>query len=134
MNIVGFGFHPAAYGDPTVQGGSTGINLWIYLFNLVLVDGKMRGIFSMVFGAGVFLLTTRLEQRGAPAADIHYRRMLWLMLFGIVHAFLLWWGEILYPYALLGLVLYPFRRLSPRGLLITAAVLEIGRASCRERV
>jgi uncharacterized protein len=126
MNIVGFGFHPAAYGDPTVQGGSTGANLWIYLFNMVLVDGKMRGIFSMVFGAGVFLLTTRLEQRGAPAADIHYRRMLWLMLFGIVHAYLLWWGEILYPYALLGLALYPFRRLSTRGLLIFAAALVIG--------
>lgn len=128
MNIVGFAFHPAAYGDPTVQGGATGINLWIYLINSVLVDGKMRGIFSLVFGAGVFLLTSRAEERGggAQAADIHYRRMLWLMLFGIAHAFLLWWGEILYPYALLGLVLYPFRRLSPRALLIIAGVLVAG--------
>ena len=128
MNIVGFAFHPSVYGDPTVAGGSTGINLWVYVFNSVMVDGKMRGIFSLMFGAGVLLLTSRAEQRGAGAlgADIHYRRMLWMILFGVVHAFVLWWGEILYPYALLGLMLYPFRRLSVRALLIFAVVLMLG--------
>ena len=128
MNITGFAFHPAAYGDPTVQGGATGINLWIFLFHAVLTDGKMRGIFSLMFGAGLILLARRAEQRGGAAllADIHYRRMLWLMLFGILHAFFLWWGDILYPYALLGLVLYPMRRLSPRTLLVVAALLLAG--------
>lgn len=128
MNIVGFAFHPAVYGDPTIQGGATGVNLWVYVFNSILVDGKMRGIFSLCFGAGVILLASRAEQRGAAAtaADIHYRRLLWLMLFGILHAFFLWWGDILYPYALLGLVLYPFRRLSPRALLILAAIFMAG--------
>src|SRR5262245_62318337 len=73
MNIVGFGLHTAAYADPTVAGGSTGINFWIYAINAVLVDGKMRGIFSLVFGAGVMVLTARLADRGAAsdAADIH---------------------------------------------------------------
>jgi len=127
MNIVGFAFHFATYADPTVAGGSTGINFWVYAFNAVLVDGKMRGIFSLVFGAGVVVLTSRLAARGAAAeaADIHYRRMFWLMLFGIVHAYLLWWGEILYPYALLGLFLYPMRRLRPRSLIITGSVLAV---------
>lgn len=127
MNIVGFAFHVAAYADPTVAGGATGINFWVYALNSVLVDGKMRGIFSLVFGAGVMVLTSRLANRGAAAdaADIHYRRMYWLMLFGVVHAYLLWWGEILYPYALLGLLLYPMRRLSARGLLITGTVLAV---------
>lgn len=125
MNIVGFGFHPAVYGDPTVAGGATGINFWIYAVNAVLVDGKMRGIFSLVFGAGVMVLTTRLAGRaaGPDAADIHYRRMYWLMLAGVLHAYFLWWGEILYPYALLGLFLYPMRRMSARGLIIFASVL-----------
>src|SRR5688572_3443950 len=59
MNIVGFGLHPAAYADPTVAGGATGLNFWVYAINAVLVDGKMRGIFSMVFGAGVIILTMR---------------------------------------------------------------------------
>ncbi len=126
MNIVGFAFHPATYADPTVQGGAEGPNLWIYLFNAVMVDGKMRGIFSMLFGAGAVLLITRIEGRGGPGADVHYRRMLWLMLFGIVHAFFLWWGEILYPYALYGLALYPLRKLSPRALLIASGVLILG--------
>ncbi|MGH9672545.1 MAG: DUF418 domain-containing protein, partial [Bryobacteraceae bacterium] len=128
MNIIGFAFHTAVYADPTVQGGATGANLFIYVFNSLVFDGKMRGIFSMLFGAGVLLMITRLEAKGSalPPADIHYRRMLWLLLFGIAHAFLLWWGEILYPYALLGLALYPFRRMSPRGLLILSAGLLIG--------
>ena len=127
MNIVGFGLHIAVYGDPTVAGGASGVNFWVYAVNLVLVDGKMRGIFSLVFGAGVMVLTARLAERGAgaDAADIHYRRMYWLLLFGVVHAYFLWWGEILYPYALLGLFLYPMRRMSPRGLIITGAVLTV---------
>jgi uncharacterized protein len=126
MNIVGFAFHVSVYADPTVAGGDTGINFWVYAINAVLVDGKMRGIFSLVFGAGVIVLTTRLAERApADAADIHYRRMYWLMLFGVLHAYFLWWGEILYPYALLGLFLYPMRRLSPRGLLITGTVVAV---------
>lgn len=127
MNIIGFAFHVAVYADPTVAGGATGLNWWVYAVNAVLVDGKMRGIFSLVFGAGVIVLTSRAVDRGAAAdaADIHYRRMIWLMLFGIVHAYVLWWGEILYPYAILGLLLYPMRRLSPRGLTILGTVLTV---------
>ena len=127
MNSVGFAFHVAAYADPTVAGGATGINFWVYAINAVLVDGKMRGIFSLVFGAGVVILTSRAVARGAAAeaADIHYRRMFWLMFFGTLHAYLLWWGEILYPYALIGLLLYPMRRMTPRGLIITASVLGV---------
>src|SRR5262245_55321080 len=78
MNIIGFAFHVAVYADPTVAGGDTGINWWVYAINAVLVDGKMRGIFSLVFGAGVIVLTSRAVDRGAAAdaADIHYRRMI----------------------------------------------------------
>jgi uncharacterized protein len=124
MNIIGFAFHVAVYADPTVAGGADGVNWWVYAFNAVLVDGKMRGIFSIVFGAGVVILTTRAVARGAAAdaADVYYRRTIWLMLFGVVHAYLLWWGEILYPYAVIGLLLYPMRRLSPRGLVIMGTV------------
>lgn len=126
MNIIGFAFHAAAYADPSVVGGATGLNLWVYAVNAVLVDGKMRGIFSLVFGAGVVIMTARAEKRGLlDGADIHYRRMFWLMLFGVLHAYLLWWGEILYPYALLGLFLYPMRRLSARGLIISGIVFTV---------
>jgi uncharacterized protein len=69
----------------------------VYVVN-VLVDGKMRGIFSLMFGAGVVILTARAAHRvgtGVDGADLHTRRMIWLMLFGIAHAYLLGWGEIL---------------------------------------
>jgi uncharacterized protein len=125
MNVNGFGLHPASYDDPTVAGGATGANLWAWIVNHVAFEGKMRALFSMLFGAGVIVLTERGESRGHSMADIYYRRLLWLMLFGIAHAFLLWWGEILYPYALCGLALYPFRKMTVRALLITGGVMVL---------
>jgi len=122
MNIVGFGLYHGAYDNPTAAGGSTGLNLWTWYVLQVVGEGKMRCLFSLVFGASVVLLTARLEGR-PDAADIYYRRTLWLMVFGIAHSFLLWQGEILYPYALCGLALYPFRRMGPRGLTWIAALL-----------
>lgn len=124
LNINAFALPEGAYFNPRVAGGHTGASLTWWLLSWVIWDGKMRGIFSLVFGASVILLTTRAEQRtgGISAADLHYRRTLWLMLFGIAHAFLIWWGDILYPYALVGLILFPLRKLSPKALLITAGI------------
>jgi uncharacterized protein len=125
MNIIGFGLPAAAYSNPTVAGGAAGWNLIAWCIQMTALDGKMRALFSMLFGAGVIILTSRGEQRGAGlrTADIYYRRTLWLLLFGVMHAFLLWWGDILYPYALCGLALFPFRTWRPRNLIILASVL-----------
>ena len=88
----------------------------------------MRAIFSMLFGAGVILLTSRAEGhgRGSEIADIYARRNLWLLLFGILHCYLLWLGDILYWYALTALIfLYPMRKMSAKALLITGAVVAL---------
>ncbi|MBI3279800.1 MAG: DUF418 domain-containing protein [Acidobacteria bacterium] len=124
MNILTWALPEAAYWNPRVAGGHTGINLAAWYTQYVLFDGKMRAIFSLVFGASVFLLISRLEQQGAGlrAADIYYRRLMWLMVFGIAHAYLIWHGDILYPYALIGLILFPLRVLRPRTLFIIAGV------------
>lgn len=124
MNIVGLGMYGAAYIDPTVAGGATGANLWTWIVMHVLADGKMRCLFSMIFGASIILLTSRLESR-RDVADIYYRRTIWLLLFGILHAYLFWWGDILYTYALCGLILYPFRNNRPKRLLIIGGILLI---------
>ncbi len=124
MNIVAMGMYGAAYNDPTVTGGSTGPNLWIWIVMHVFAEGKMRCLFSMIFGASLVLLTSRLESR-RDAADIYYRRTLWLLLFGVAHSYLLWVGDILYPYALCGLALYPFRKLPVRKLLTIGAGLLV---------
>lgn len=127
MNIVGFAFHSGAYDNPTVAGGATGANLWVWFVLHVLAEGKMRCLFSLVFGASAVLLTSRLGRRstedGPDGADIYYRRNLWLLGFGILHSYLLWQGEILYPYAVIAFALYPFRRMPARGLAGFAAAL-----------
>jgi uncharacterized protein len=118
-NVLVFGMNLAAGNNPTVAGGATGLNLASWALFRILIEGKMRCLFSMVFGASVILLTARLEERSADlAADIYYRRNLWLLLFGLAHAFLLFWGDILYPYALCALILFPFRKLPATKLLI----------------
>lgn len=122
LNIVGFALYHEAYDNPTSAGGATGINLGFWYVLHVLAEGKMRCLFSLVFGASAVLLTSRLEGR-PEAADIYYRRTLWLLVFGIAHSFLLWQGEILYPYALCGFALYPFRRMRPRRLILIASAL-----------
>src|SRR5713101_2798766 len=63
MNIVAMGMYGAAYDDPTVTGGATGPNLWVWTVMHVLAEGKMRCLFSMVFGASFLLLTARLADR-----------------------------------------------------------------------
>lgn len=125
MNIASFGLPFAAYENPMAAGGHTGKNLVAWIIMSIFADGKMRGIFSLAFGASVYLLVDRLIRKGAGAvaADIHYRRMLWLLLFGIIHGYLVWSGDILYLYAMCGLMLYPLRKLSPRILLAAAGLM-----------
>jgi len=121
MNITGFGL-PYAYSDPTVYGGSEGLNLVAWLTTTVLFEGTQRGLFSLLFGAGVIVLTSRLEASGRPnATDVYFRRNLWLVLFGLVHGYLLLWtGEILYFYGVTALFVYGFRKARPRTLLVIA--------------
>ena len=104
---------------PAFSGPDAGINTAFWFARWLLMEGKMRGLFSLLFGAGVILLTSRLEANRADAADIYMRRNLWLLLFGILHAYLIWFGDILYLYGLTALVfLYPCRRLRVRTLLV----------------
>jgi uncharacterized protein len=125
MNINGMGL-PFAYSDPTVAGGADGLNLKVWIVNNMLFEGTMRGLFTLLFGAGVILLTSRLEKNGAglTTADIYYRRILWLLLFGIINVYvLLWNGDILYPYAIFGLMLFPFRNAGVKKLFLVAGIL-----------
>jgi uncharacterized protein len=128
MNIVGMGLPAFAYLDPTYAGGSMGADLWTWAVNNVLTDGKMRALFTMLFGASAVLIAERAEGgRPGPAAT-HYRRMFWLFAFGMLHAYFLWWGDILVTYALAGLVIFPFRKLGVRvqvaiGVAILAGLL-----------
>ena len=123
MNIVGMGLGPA-YDNPTIMGGDTGIDLWTWFVVNVTFEGTQRGLFSILFGAGIILLTGRMEADGRPdSADIYFRRNLWLIAFGLFNAWiLLWGGDILYYYGLTALFLFAFRKLAGRTLLIGGIV------------
>ncbi len=96
---------------------------WQYGFHHLLVDGKFYTIFSMLFGAGFALQIARLAARGADGLRIYRRRVLILLAMGLIHSWLIWDGDILTLYALLGLVLPVFHNWRERTLLGLAAVL-----------
>jgi uncharacterized protein len=128
MNIGDFALHEGFDFNPTSIGDIGKLNLLLWAGRFVVFEGKMRAIFSMLFGAGVILLTSRLEKRGdgAIAGDTFARRNLWLTLFGVLHAYFLWWGDILYFYGMTALLfLYPCRKLQARTLLIAGAVVVL---------
>lgn len=127
MNILGFGLTGPAYTSATAEvGGADGLNHWAWLAEMFYFEGTMRGLFTLLFGAGVILYTSRLEKAGLGLrmADLYFRRNLWLWVFGLFNAWiLLWQGDILYFYGLAALFLFVFRNLPVRKLLLWAALL-----------
>jgi len=113
LNVQSFAMPGSAYMNPTVYGEFTGANYWVWYFTHLLGDAKFMSIFSMLFGAGIVVMTSRAEQRTGKSAAVHYKRMGWLILFGLLHAHLLWYGDILYTYGMCGLLAYLFRRMKP---------------------
>lgn len=122
MNIVGFAWGEEPYGNPTLGGGFTGGDKAIWYFNHLFFDMKMMTLFSMLFGAGLVLMGDRAEKSGRKLTWIYYRRILWLLAIGFVHAYLIWDGDILVLYAECGLFLYLFRKWSPRELFLLSMV------------
>ena len=128
MNIVGFGYHSSP-ADLAGQEPWQGANFWAWYIPETFFEGTQRGLFSILFGAGIIVLTMRGEERGAglSLADVYYRRNIWLIGWGLVNSYLLLWdGDILYFYGLAALFLFPLRNMKPQHLvLIGLACLTI---------
>ncbi|MEE4272108.1 MAG: DUF418 domain-containing protein [Thermoanaerobaculales bacterium] len=122
MNIQSFSMIGAAYMNPFAYGDMTGANRLVWFLSHLLTDMKFMAIFSMLFGAGVVLMSERRAVAGKPAAGLHYRRMLGLLLFGALHGYLLWYGDILFTYAVCGLWVFLFRNSSPKKLIVIGLV------------
>ena len=119
MNIQSFAMIDQAYMNPTAFGSLSGANYWVWFLSHLFADTKFISVFSMLFGAGIVLFAQRQEQKNTPSAAMHYRRMFGLFLFGICHAYLIWPGDILVPYAICGSMLFLVRNWSPRTQLIS---------------
>jgi uncharacterized protein len=118
MNILAFSMPFAAYMNPIAYGAAAPADIASWVFSFIFIDGKMRGLFSFLFGASALLVIERADASGRSAASIHARRMFWLLLFGLAHFYLIWFGDILVAYALCGMTLLLFRDLTPRALVI----------------
>ena len=121
MNMPGFSLPFTMYYNLNVRNEYSGPNYYTWWVVNMGFEGTMRAIFTMLFGAGCLLLLQRLEKKSGTlsGADIYYRRLIWLLIFGIINAFILLWpGDILYTYAICGLFLFPFRNLKPSWLLV----------------
>ena len=130
MNIRGMAAPLSAYMYPAAVFDYSGASRLAYLFTNVVSDLKMMGLFSMLFGVSVLLYSAKLTASGQPPRGLWFRRMGWLLLIGLVHAYFIWGGDILVPYALCGmLILWWVRRLAPGALLAwSIAVLAVGAA------
>jgi uncharacterized protein len=123
MNIAAFDMPFMAYLSPAIYGGDTGANLASWFVSYILFDGKMRGLFSLLFGASMLLIAERAEAKGESAAKVHYARMFWLALFGLAHFFFIWFGDILFLYASVGCLAFLFRKWQPRRLIKWALII-----------
>lgn len=123
MNIQSFGNISSAYMNPAQNGVPTGSDLWIWAVSHVLADNKFMTLFSFMFGVGIAVFADRLVARGRKPAGLHYRRMFWLWLIGMMHGYLLWYGDILVSYATCGAVVYLLRRLRPVWLVLIGSIM-----------
>ena len=120
VNIVGMAMIEDAYFFPPLYGfHSTGDKV-MWALNSIFVDGRFRALFSILFGASLTVVVTRAIEAGKAGWQVHYRRMIVLLLFGCIHYYVLWWGDILVNYALIGMIAYIFWRLKPPLLLLVA--------------
>ncbi len=131
VHIQLFAFPSLARWNPTAYGDFTGLNWWVWLATSLLADGKFITIFAMLLGVSIVMLAGEGGDPGIPAWRTHMRRMLVLLVLGLLHAHLLWFGDMLVPLALSGAVVFFARRISPAKLLVlgglafaTASVLS----------
>jgi uncharacterized protein len=123
-NITAFGQPYVAYFWPEALADPTAADRNVWLFQTVFVDHKFRGLFSILFGAGIYLFMERAWVRGS-GRWLQFRRLFWLLLFGLAHYFLIWRGDILAAYAWCGMLALPMLKWSARRQLIVGIVAYV---------
>ena len=122
VHIQLFAYPSLTRWNPTGYGDLQGVNWFVWLATRVLADGKFISIFAMLLGVSIVMLAAEAGSRGVSAWPVHMRRMAVLLVLGLLHAHLLWYGDMLVPLALSGAVVFFFRRLSPGKLLVLGAL------------
>jgi uncharacterized protein len=122
MNINNWGLGRPGYWSAGAIGGADGANLVVWWIDTVFAADKMRGLFSIMFGASTLLVIQGALAKNESPARVHYARMITLLILGYAHYAFIWRSDILVLYACCGLLLFLFRNLSVRALWIWAAI------------
>ncbi|MBV1688637.1 DUF418 domain-containing protein [Novosphingobium sp. G106] len=125
INIAGFAGPSASTLTPHVPHAASPLDEIVFAGNFVLFEGKMRALFTILFGASLLLFIERAEAKGRDGEVLQLRRLGWLLVFGMLHYFLFWWGDILFIYGTAGILALFMRDLPTRPMLIAAAVTFI---------
>lgn len=120
MNIVAYAMPEAAYVNPRAWGGTGVADVVTWAVTFMLVDGKMRGLFSLLYGAAILLVMDQAEMAGKDGRRAMLARSVVLLCIGLAHYLLLWWGDILALYAVVGLVAMLFANRSALQLAVAA--------------
>ena len=122
MNITSFSQIGMAYLNPKLGAGIEGINGWIHSFAFLFADMRFMSVFSILFGVGMMLFVQNIEQKELKPIKYHYKRMFLLLGFGLIHAHLIWMGDILVPYAICGCLVFLIRNWSSKALVAMASI------------
>ncbi|MGK0317574.1 MAG: hypothetical protein ACI86M_003818 [Saprospiraceae bacterium] len=123
MNIISFSNIGIGYMNPSIGAGLEGYNKWVHAFSYLFADMRFVSIFSVLFGAGIILFSKNILAKNKSEMGYHYRRMFFLLLFGFIHAYLIWMGDILVMYAICGSIVFLMRNWRIRTQLIVAVIL-----------
>ncbi|CAN5444650.1 DUF418 domain-containing protein [soil metagenome] len=124
MNMPGFSM-PEYFSEP-FRSNPDNTNFWVRAVVNIVFEGKMRALFSVIFGAGIILFTINKENTGVSPVALFYRRMGWLVVFGLIHShILLWVGEILFLYGVVGMIAFLFRKMKPVYLVMAIPLVAI---------
>jgi uncharacterized protein len=123
MNVYSMALPHIAYSAPGWVENSTVVDTAIYVFQSLAVESRFMSVFSMLFGVGLMLQSDRMRARDLDPRPRLRRRLAWLLVFGLVHGFLLWHGDILTLYALAGFLVLPATRWSGRRLVVVGVIL-----------
>ena len=122
MNAVSFAFVEAAYYNVSAGGTDTWLDWAIGIFGEIFIDQKFMGMFSLLFGAGIILFIDRAAERGGRAVLLSLWRNVLLLGIGVAH-FSLWYGDVLWIYAMSAFILISLRKLPDRALLALGAAV-----------
>lgn len=123
MNVQGFALHDAAVLNPYACAWTDAPNLIVWTVTSALFGRKDLMLFAMMFGAGIVMIADRAVAAGRNALHLHVQRTGALLMIALVHAYLIWSGDILFTYAVCGLLVFPLRNSTPRRMISTGIVL-----------